>query len=223
METKKEMESQTKKQRKRENRRVRAEAVEALVKGMAASTIGAMARKTPRKRRTRKSRNPGSGEVVVRRKELLMELKVPASGGDLLKKVTLNPRYFTWLKTLSKAFEKYQWLSLKTMWKPAVGTTVGGLVTQGIRWDVTDQNPLARTEIVAHTPNRTHAVWEDGERLPLVVPPSRLQTRKWYMVGEKGSDGGPGQLEIGVSTSEKDVLLGELWVEYSIRLAGTQA
>lgn len=222
--------SETKSQRKRMNRRLKEREMSLLTKGMAAATLGEMAKRCrPQKasemkrKRLRKPRNSGSGEIVVRRKELLSDFKTTSEGGDILKKFPLIPGQMTWLKTLSKAFEKYQWLSMKLMWKPAVGTTVGGLVTLGMRWDETHQNPTNRTDIVALTPNRTHAVWEDGERLPLVVPTDKLQTRRWYIIGDKDSDGGPGQVEVGVSTSEKGVLLGELWAEYTIRMSGTQA
>lgn len=218
---------ETKSQRKRINRKLREKEMSALTKGMAVATLGEMAKRCQqtqrkKKKRTRRPRNAGSGEIVVRRKELLAEFKTAAEGGDILKKFALIPKTMTWLKTLAKAFEKYQWLSVKAMWKPAVGTVVGGLVTLGMRWDEADQDPASRTAIVALTPNRTHAVWEDGERLPLIIPTDKLQTRKWYIVGGKGSDGGPGQIEIGVSTSEKGILMGELWVEYTIRMSGTQ-
>lgn len=215
-----------KKQRKRMRRKVKEQVMESLTKGMAAQTIGGMAQKRPannRKRRNRAKVPTSGGEIIVKRKELLEAVKAGALAGDVYKKFVLRPKNFTWLKTLSKAFEKYQWVSLKVMWKPAVGTTVGGLVSMGMRWEETTQDPSKREEIVAHTPNRTIAVWEDGEKMPLLIPPSRLQTRKWYLMDDDGSDGGPGQVELGVSTSEVNKLLGEVWVEYTIRMAGTQA
>lgn len=215
---------ETKTQRKRANKKAKEKAVAALAKGMSTMAIGAMAQRAPKKRkRVRKPRTSASGEIVVRRKELLFEVKAGDTAEDLFKKFTVSPRKFTWLQTLSKAFEKYQWSSLRFMWKPAVGTVVGGLVTMGMRWDTTDQDPAARTDIVAHTPNITHAIWEDGERKPLVLPADKLQTRRWYIMNDKGSDGGPGQLEVGVTSAATKQVLGEVWAEYTVRMSGTQA
>lgn len=88
---------------------------------------------------------------------------------------------------------------------------------------MTDQDPATRTDIVSHTPNITQAVWEDGDRHPLILPRDKLQTRKWYIMGAKDADGGPGQLEIGVTSAAVNQVLGEVWVEYTVRMSGTQA
>lgn len=218
------MEKTAKNQRKRLQKKIKEMEMAALVKGMAAQSIGGFGKKK-KKKRPRKSRGAVSsqGEIVIRRRELLKEFKAGATETDLFAIVALEPSKFTWLKGLAKVFEKYQWLSLKFMWKPAVGTTVGGLVTTGIRWDKTEKTPAARTEIVAHTPNRTHAIWEDGEKFPLVIPADKLQTRKWYILAGKDADSGPGQLEVGVTSNATNSTLGELWVDYAVRMAGTQS
>lgn len=176
----------------------------------------------PKRKRTPRGATSG-GEIVVRRKELVAAVKAPAAAGDVLDQFSLDPTSLSWLKKLSKAFEKYQWMSVRVFWKPAVGTTVGGMVTLGMKWEHTDQKPAKREEIVALTPNRTLAVWEDGEKQPLVLPAARLMTRKWYILGAKEEDKTPGFIQYGVSTSEVNKLLGEIWVEYTIRMAGTQA
>lgn len=206
--------------RKRAVKKAKMEVVAKMMEGMSVREQGPQARR----KRKRRSRNAASGgEIFLRRKELVTTFTAADKAADLFAAAKLRPEEMTWLKNVSKAFEKYQWVSVKMFWKPAVGTTVGGLVSLGMRWEETEAIPSKRTEIVSHTPNRTHAVWEDGEGLPLVIPSDKLQTRRWYLIGAKGPDGGPGQVEVGVSTSETHKLLGELWVEYSIRMAGTKA
>lgn len=213
----------TKNARKRAVKRAKEEMISKMMDGMALREQAHQGkRKRPRRKRQSRSAISG-GEIVLRRKELIVAVSAPKAASDTMIAVKLRPSEMTWLKTVAKAFEKYQWMGVKVFWKPAVGTTVGGLVSLGMRWEETATPPSKRTEIVALTPNRTHAVWEDGESKPLVIPADKLQTRKWYIQGADGSDGSPGQVEIGVSTSEVNKLLGEVWVEYSIRMAGTKA
>lgn len=183
-------------------------------------------RKKKNRKRTRSKRSSGAarlqdGELRIRKKELLESLSLEEGKTEIVQSKEIVPDTFPWLKGVATSFEKVKWHSMKMYWKPAVGTTEGGLVTMGVRWEsgkVSDN----RVTVAALTPSATGAVWEDGEKRPLVVPPARLMTRAWYIIGAKDSDAGPGTLEVGVTGSPGKVL-GEVWVEYTVTLAGTKS
>lgn len=207
---------------KKRNRKVktRMEKMEAM---MAALVVKPKARK---KKRTRTRRQEArstrllDGELRIKRKELLESVALAEGKTELVLTKKLIVDSFPWLGNLAKSFEKVKWHAMKAYWKPAVGTTEGGLVTVGMRWDTTKESEN-RVAVAAQTPSQTCAIWEDGERRPLVLPPARLMTRAWYIIGEEKSDSGPGMLEVGISGPAGKVL-GEVWVEYSVTLAGTR-
>jgi len=125
---------------------------------------------------------------------------------------------------LSATFEKITWHYMHIFWKPAVGTTYGGIVTLGVDWNST-KLATARSDVAAYSPSSTCAVWSDMSSNPLVLTQSRLMTRKEFIIGADAKiDRGPGTLAIGVSIPKADqVTLGEIWISYSATLSGTTA
>lgn len=99
----------------------------------------------------------------------------------------------------------------------------GGLVTLGIDWDFKGTAPT-REQISAYTPNATWAIREDCETCPLVLPPARLQSRRFYLHNSDGDyvDRGPCKVWIaGAAPDEKSLEVGEVWVEYDVTMSGT--
>lgn len=165
---------------------------------------------------------PLNGEVTLSRSEALQSVSMPASRSDITGVVALVPESFGFLKSLWHSFDRLKWLQLKVWWVPAVGTTYGGLLAYGI--DFASPDSRSRQDISALTPNRTHAVWQESTKQPLVIPPSVLMSRKWYMDSSDVHDEGPGWLKYAVTgTSSASVTsLGEFWVTYTVKLAGTR-
>lgn len=155
---------------------------------------------------------------------MVRTIKLAANKVDVSDYIDLIPSNFSFLKTFADVFERIKWHTLHVYWKPAVGTTYGGLVAYAVDWD--SVGSLAnRQQISAYTPNVSHAVWQDGQRQPLVLPPARLMSRQWY-TPESGDavDKQPGRLMISASgtSSTAETLLGELWVQYTVTLSGTK-
>lgn len=179
-----------------------------------------------RKRRSSPGCNLKDGEIRLRRKELLDTVKIPASRSSVKGHIDIIPSSFSFLKTLDAAFERHQWRALKFWWKPAVGTTFGGLFSSGIDWDFAGTADVERKKIVAHTPSSTHSVWQDTEATPLVLPKDRLQSRLWYLPdASEYVDKGPGRLQYAADTATQTVetTIGEIWVGYDVILSGTKS
>lgn len=212
---------ETKASRKKMNKKVRK--LETLMAEMVVRNppVKKKRKRTRTKRQEGRSARMQDGELRLKKKELLASLAIPKGSTEMVNTHEIKPETFPWLGNVAKSFEKVKWHQMKVYWKPAVGTTVGGLVTFGIRWEY-DKKSETRPAVAAQTPSKTGAVWEDGERNPMVVPANRLMTRTWYIIGAGKADGGPGQLEVGVTGPEAQVL-GEVWVEYTVTLAGTRA
>lgn len=179
-------------------------------------------KKRPR-RRSRPSAVTTEGTIMFARKELLRTVKLDKSQSETKTSVDLVANSFSFLKGLAAQFDRIKFHSLKVFYKPAVGTTYGGLVAYGADWDFkTDVQP--REKISSLTPNACHAAWNDSENRPLVLPPSKLQSRAWYTTSGAGVDAGPCRLLIaanGKADSSGETILGEIWVQYKITMMGT--
>lgn len=173
---------------------------------------------------TKRNQALGPGEMVFRRSELVTSVTVARATASKVGSVEITPDSFSFLKGIATAFERVKWNRLAFYWKPAVGTTVGGLIAMGVDWDWSDP-ARDRRAVVSYTPSVSHAAWQDTESRPLVLSNSRLQSRNWYSPNAEKFDKGPGILAwaADVSTQSADLLLGEIWVSYEVHFAGTKS
>lgn len=161
--------------------------------------------------------NTNDGVIRVSRNEFCVEVK-----GGVVGALAINALSFPWLANLAKCFDRIKWLAVTAYWKPAVGTTQGGLILYGVDWDADKSATLAKEVVAALTPLSEHPVWQQGN---LVLPSGRLMTRKEYKIavaseGKEDFDTTPGYLCYSCG-GKKDEVMGELWVRYSVEMFGT--
>lgn len=135
------------------------------------------------------------------------------------------PKSFAFLATLFNSFERIKYVKLHISYRPAVGTTQGGMVSYAIDW-TSSQKDKDRKALSSFTPNCAHAAWQDTSSKPLVLPPSRLQSRVWYLNNDGADlvDRAPGRLLYAVDASSSvELVVGELWVDYEVVLSGTKS
>lgn len=180
-----------------------------------------------RNRRRRAGGASRQGELTFSRCELLRTLKLDAQKTDAADYLDLEPTNFGVLKKLATPFERIKWLKCHIYWKPAVGTTFGGLITYGIDWDSVT-GTISREAVASYTPSVTHPVWQDGQPTSLILPPARLMSRQWYefnVSDAKMFDRSPGRLVYAASATAQttQTVLGEFWCNYTVVLSGTKA
>lgn len=182
-----------------------------------------------RRRRRRAQAGPSGatvnsdGGVSISRTELLGTLSLPAGQPTVVGHFDLVPDSCAFLKSLFKSFERIRWTKIHIYYKPAVGTTYGGLVSVGVDWDFSGAD-AGRSVLSAYTPNFTVSAWTDTQSRPMVLPPARLAGRAWY-TPRTGDwiDKGPGKIHWAVdgTTSKAATSIGELWISYTAQLMGT--
>nr|QXN75441.1 MAG: hypothetical protein [Grapevine-associated sobemo-like virus 1] len=186
-------------------------------------------KKRRRKRQSRGMAGPsGEGSMTLSRRELVASVKAGdpnRNGGDGMGHIDLLPNSFSFLRGIAGNFDRVKWMRISIYFKPAVGSTIGGLVTVGVDWDFAGNN-LTRQNVSALTPCFTIQVSHDGEGRPLNLPANKLQSRAWYTPYAERTvplvDKGPGRVHWAVTSSQpKDTVLGELWVHYSVTMQGT--
>lgn len=181
-----------------------------------------------RRRRRRRGGGNGvianSGEVTLSRVELLTSVELPANKGEGAAAVELLPsaNVMSWLYKISVAFDRIVWMRARVTWKPCVGTTTNGSLVYGVDWNSNKSGPT-RESVQALTPNVENAVWQAAT---LVLPQDRLMTRRYYNLNSASKeDRQPGTLSYHVKGAAQATAqpLGDLWIEYTVRLSGTQA
>lgn len=174
-----------------------------------------------RNRRAGPNRNLVDGEMRLSKSEILASL-VAGPDGQVKGNVKIVPSSIALLNSVYTAFERLKWLSIRIYWKPAVGTTEGGLVTYGIDWDFQQNDPKDRAKVAAYTPSHTNAIWCDSTSQPMVLPSSRIQARLWYTpLSGDDVDKGPGAL-VYFAQGPANKSLGEFWIDYVVVLSGTR-
>lgn len=193
-------------------------------------TMAAPAAGPPKKkRRKRKKPNSGlmamssQGQISLARRELLGTVSLGKSSASATGHFDLIPDTLAFLKGVFKNFDRVKWLKLNVYYKPAVGTTYGGMVAVGMDWDFKSED-VGRSKISAFTPSQTFAAWADTESKALVLPRDKLMSRTWYIpASESWSDKGPGKLHWAAegTADSGGKTLGEFWIDYSVVMDGT--
>lgn len=176
--------------------------------------------KTNRRRKPRRSKRVDEeGMITLRRHELATSLKSDASG-IVTADIAINPDSFSFLKGISKSFERTRWLKLHVYYKPAVAMTTGGLIAIGMDWD-SATSPKDRAAVSAFTPSMHTPVWRDTSGTPMVIPSGKLQSRLWYSHHSKlVLEAQPGILRV-VGNTSVNIDVGEIWVAYELQMQGT--
>lgn len=178
-----------------------------------------------KRKRGKRCAQPGEGEVVMRRVELLREFKSTSNATSTNDYVDLVPGNLQLLKTLWKVFERIKWVRCHVMWKPAVAATYGGTVSYGADWSLA-LTDVTKAQVVACTPHLHHQLFRDSSSNPLVLPSARLMSRQWYVDSANDvADKAPARVivQMEYAAAAAVVPLGELWVDYEVVLSGTRA
>lgn len=164
-----------------------------------------------------------SGEVRVSRSEYLVELTTAAATGLVRSEILLRPASFPWLSNISKAFEMYKWEKLVFEYRPSVGAATDGNFAMAADWGSKSlADAFTRAQLFSLTPSVDTPVWSPVKSFSL--PKNRLQTRTWYFVGDNEEElleQAPGWLAYIAKTNGAKTV-GEIWVHYTVCLAGTR-
>lgn len=202
-----------------------------LMQKMVASSQPASSGRRRRKRASKKrpmsvgKASQPDGVISISRSELLKAIVLPKNTAEAKGHIDIVPGSFSFLANVANSFEQLRWDSLQFFYKPAVGTTYGGLVSFGVDWDFSSSD-LSRDKISGFTPNQTCAAWQDTEKNPMVCPVGRLRNVPWYLPNSKTAGfelKGPGKLMYAVNGTSPttDFTVGELWARYRVTMQGT--
>lgn len=206
-------------QRQRRRRRRNGAANNASNGGVSSAVIAPQNVSTTSSRRRRRRRGRANtsndGSIRIARSVRLCELKTGADG-VLATACELNPRHWGWIDKISAAYERCKFHRLGFTFRTACGTTKSGLVSYGVDWDPSAEAPGDRGVVTACVPFLECAVWANPNEL--VCPSDKLNAVTWY-VFDQSAVSMPGKLLV-YAQSDKNLLIGDIFVHYDLTLSG---
>jgi hypothetical protein len=138
-----------------------------------------------------------------------------------------NSSLFPWLSRVAKSYEEYQFTDLAFRFKSTSGTAVGstntalGTVVMATNYDVSDAVFTSKQQMEAY--QGANSTVPSGDLLHRVdVVPRRTPLPELYVAsGEISSDAHfyhLGKFQVATAGSQAAAVLGELWVEYTVKL-----
>lgn len=174
------------------------------------------------------STNINQAEVVVARTELLGTVQVTSSAaGNDTGSIDMYPSATTlaWLHKVASAFNRLEWMVAIIHYKPFVGSGTNGSIAFGVDWD-SKVDSLSREKVLAQTPVYESPVWQSGR---MALPARYLMSRKAYLMSASDKvDKQPGLIcwalaGVAKPAAGQTTTIGELWLQYKVRLSGTSA
>nr|QHA33885.1 putative coat protein [Atrato Sobemo-like virus 3] len=180
----------------------------------------------PRRRQPARIAPQGAreGELVLARSELLCTITLEKMKTEAMAAIKLLPtaEALSWLNALSGHFDQIEWLAVKLLWKPCVGTTFNGSVLFGVDWNAGAVSAV-RNKVQACVPHMDTPLWQQGSML---LPAARLQSRRFYVpAATEAVDQAPCVILYNVRATAQtaDTVVGDVWIEYRVRLMGPTA
>lgn len=171
------------------------------------------------RRNANRSNNKSGPSITISRNELLTVVKTDTTG-KAVSSLQIEPANFSYLRNIATSFENIKYNKIHIYYRPAVGTTVDGLITYGVDYGFKDVAGKDRKFVSAFTPSKTQAIWCDSGDKPLTVPTRMLHGRNQYVLAAKESDLTFGSLVYAVD-GPVSKNCGEIWIDYTVTLSGT--
>lgn len=173
----------------------------------------------------RKGPGPSSsqGMMSLRRSELVTAVTVPKSQAVFTGVYGFDMYTLPYLKRFKDLFERWVVHSVKYTFKTACPSTQGGRVQMGFDWSGTASTGMERAQVAMYVPSVGGVIWRDFQ---MTLPARELMSRRFYQTSSATADkvdSRPGVLVVRAdalmsAASSVDFIVGEIWVEYSVKL-----
>lgn len=178
--------------------------------------------KTTRPRIARKKTKTGipatSGTLSINGLEYLGAVTSAATGTSTVNSFKIEPGAtgVARLDSFSGLFELYRFKQLQIEYRPAVGTTVDGIVHVGVDYDPSDVASTVAM-VSSRNPVMSVPVWKSGR---IAATPDRLNKGKWMYTSQSSGThtdlGAACSIEYGLNHGENSKTFGELWLKYEM-------
>lgn len=170
---------------------------------------------------------PKAAAQIISHREYVNDVVSSASagafGGDTYSINPGNALLFPWLSQIAQAYEEYEILSMKFIYRKLAASNVQGLTMMAVQYDSYDPVFASKAEMQDYAGARSTAVWNDLE-FDIDVKAVRDRQKVLYVLPPGASPSGDsreyyaGNFTIATSNlANGSANVGELLVQYSIR------
>lgn len=175
------------------------------------------------------SRYLPNGDVIVTHREYFSEVSTVAGTSSLFSVGAYqispsNNRVFPWLSKIANNYESYKFLNLRFSYATEQPTSLGGSVYLGVDYDVNDPTPADKLSLMQKRSSVRTAPWAP---ITLTCVREDLNKRTTFYTGGVPPGKDPNlystcNLFVATTGFTSQLYVGELYVEYSIRLMTPQ-
>jgi len=161
--------------------------------------------------------------MVISHREYLQDIN--GSVAFAANQIAINPGLpstFPWLSAIAQRFESFIFERLDFVFETESATSATGALILGVDYDASDAVPTTKTQVMAFRSSVRSAPWASCS---LRCAPEDLRRRKTYYVRNGANPAGTdiklydvGNLNICTQNQAGTTAIGELYIEYSVRL-----
>lgn len=174
------------------------------------------------------SRNLPNGDIIIRHREFIFDI-TSSVDFNVAKFAAINPgspNMFPWLSNIANNYESYLFNSLVFRYENTCNTVTAGTVIIAIDYDPDDAQPTSKQQVLAYRGSVRSSAWSHSEHRSLRED---LNKRKSYFVRRGAIPANAerdtydvGTLAICTQGTDGTTPIGELYVEYEVRLMTPQ-
>lgn len=135
-----------------------------------------------------------------------------------------NRQLFTWLSSIAPQFESYLFDKLEFHFETSSPTTKQGAAFAAVDYDPSDTFPSSKAQLMAYRGAKRCPIWSESK---FHCDYQDLRKRKTYFVSTNAATGDAttlcGIFNLATSGCEDDAMIGELYVDYTVRLMTPQS
>lgn len=166
----------------------------------------------------------GRNSVVVSHKEFMRDYTSGPQNSFTSTKFPVQPgqsSVFPWLSAIAARYESYIFRKLEFVYEPAVATTTAGSIMMAIDFDAADAAPVSKTEIMSNTNAVRSSPWSRVRYNAATADLKKFGVQR-YVRGALAPANTDiktydvGNLHVAYSGVPINIVLGELYVEYTV-------
>jgi hypothetical protein len=171
-----------------------------------------------------------NGDVIINYREFVSDITGDTAAFRVAGTFPINPGLvgmFPWLSRMASNFESYVFLKLKFCYETQASTAQTGSVILAVDYDPKDSAPTGKAQALNYRGTVRSAPWCPCVHVSL---PEDFMKRKTYFVragavpsGENTAMYDVGNLFVITNNNASTAIIGEVWVDYEVRLMTPQS
>lgn len=170
-----------------------------------------------------------NGEIIIKHREFINDIYGAAA--FTIEKFVLNPAneiVFPWAYNMAQMFESYDFLKLHFVYETQKSTSTNGTVLMAVDYDAAEDSPINKQELMAYKSAVRGPAWGEFRMICEPIDLHKFVKERYTHIGDTYPSNTDkrnydvGNLFVAVQGMSDTTVIGELYVEYELRLRTPQ-